>query len=96
MHYRIYITPTALIDLDEAITYYNGKSDGLGYRFSDEVHENFAAIAQHPEAFAERYKNVRGKLVKKFPYLILYRVNHSVQSVEVIRIFNTWQNPYWA
>jgi len=84
------------MDMDETVAYYNSKNDGLGYRFADEVHDNFASIAQNPDAFAERYKNVRGKLLKKFPYLILYRVNHANQSVEIIRLFNMWQNPYWG
>jgi hypothetical protein len=31
--YRIFITPTAIIDIDEAVAYYNSKSEGLGSGF---------------------------------------------------------------
>jgi len=46
MPYRIYITPTAVLDMDEIVTYCNGKRDGLGYRFADEAHDNFASLVQ--------------------------------------------------
>ena len=94
--YTIYITPPALIDIDEAVSYYNDKSFGLGFMFVDEVDANFTSIMHNPDAFAERYKTVRGKLLRRFPYLILYRTNHINKSIEVIRVFNTYQNPYWT
>lgn len=56
------------------VTYCNGKRDGLGYKFAGAAHEYFASIAQSPDAFAERYKNVRGKLIKTVPYLILHNI----------------------
>ena len=96
MAYIIYITPTALNDIEEAINYYNSKATNLGFKFADDVENNFLVIAQHPNAFAERYKGVRGKLLKRFPYLILYNANHQLQQVEVLRLFNTYQNPYWV
>ncbi len=96
MVYSSYLTPTALNDIDSAVNYYNDKVTDLGFRFADEVDISLQAIALQPNAYTERYKEVRGKLVKKFPYLILYRTNNSTQYVEVLRIFNTSLNPYWA
>lgn len=94
--YTIYITPPALNDIDEAVNYYNEKSYGLGYIFADEVEANFTSIALNPDAFRERYKAVRGKLLRRFPYLVLYRTNHANKSIEILRVFNTYQNPYWT
>lgn len=96
MAYTIYITPTALNDIDSAVNYYNDKVADLGFRFADEIDNSLQAIALQPNAYTERYRDVRGKLVKKFPYLILFRINTVIQNVEVVRIFNTSQNPYWA
>jgi len=96
MPYKIYITPAAIDDIDEAVNYYNAKVADLGFKFADDVEDNLAAIAEHPNAFTERYNNVRGKLLKRFPYLILYNVNHVIQNIEVIRLFNTYQNPFWG
>ncbi len=90
----VYMTPSAINDIEEALKYYNTKVTDLGFKFADEVDDNLESIAQNPYAFAERYKNVRGKLVKRFPYLILYKINDTTTVIEVIRVFNTYQNPY--
>ncbi len=96
MSYTIYITPAAINDIEATVNYYNDKAPGLGLRFADDVDNDFSAIALNPDAFAERYKNVRGKLLRKFPYLILYKINHFTQRIEVIRLFNAYQNPFWG
>ena len=66
MAYTVYITPSAINDIEEALLYYNGKVSDLGFEFADDVDKNLHSITQNPYAFAERYKNVRGKLLKKF------------------------------
>jgi toxin ParE1/3/4 len=93
--YTIYISANALNDISEAVDYWNSKREHLGYDFVDEVEASFSNIKQMPTAFSKRYKEVRGKLVKRFPYLILYQINTEQQTIEVLRIFNTYQNPYW-
>ena len=95
MTYRILITPTALLDISEAIKYYNTKANNLGYKFADDLENNLTQIALMPKAYSIRYKNVRAKLLKRFPFLILYTENEESNSIEVLRIFNTYQNQYW-
>lgn len=73
----IYITPSAINDIQEALEYYNTKVTDLGFKFADDVDDNLRGIAQNPYTFAERYKNVRGKLLKRFPYLILFSLCRS-------------------
>lgn len=80
MAYTIYITPAAIKDIQEALEYYNTKVIDLGFKFADDVDDNLGSIAGNPYAFAERYKNVRGKLLKRFPYLIFYRINDTASS----------------
>jgi hypothetical protein len=60
MAYCIYITPTAIEDINEAIDYYDEKVVGLGFKFSKDVEDNLNIIAQNPNAYAERYNSVRG------------------------------------
>ena len=93
MSYTIQITPTAIDDIAEAIDHYNALSTDLGNRFADIVAEYFDRIAAWPTATAVRYKNVRCKPMKRFPYLINYTIDESKQSVYILRLFNTWQNP---
>ncbi len=95
MVYKITITPSALNDLQEALDYYNEISPNLGYRITDEIDNSLTDIAKMPLAYSFRYKNVRAKLLPKFPYLIFFICNPDKQTITVLRIFNTHQSPYW-
>jgi plasmid stabilization system protein ParE len=95
MTYTINLTPPAVEDIQTAMDYYNSRSPNLGYRFTDEVDNSLQAIAKLPEAYGYRYKNVRAKLLYKFPFFIFFIIDDKKFTVEVLRIFNTSQEPYW-
>ena len=46
MAYSVYITPTAIKDIEEALGYYNSKVSNLGFRFTDDFDYNLQSIAQ--------------------------------------------------
>ena len=68
MPYSITITPPAVDDIDIAIAYYNTLATDLGYRFEDLITKYIEQIALTPTASAVRYKNIRCKPVKRFPF----------------------------
>jgi toxin ParE1/3/4 len=91
--YTILVTPTATEHLAVAIEYYNAVAVDLGYRFADLVAEYFQRIAELPTGSAIRYKNVRCKPMKRFPYLIMFTIDEAAHPVSILRIFNTYQEP---
>ena len=93
--YRILITPTALQDIDQAFCYYNAKLDGLGFEVTAAINAAFQKIAGFPNAYLRRYKDVRGKLLKRFSYLTLFQIDEISNSIKILRVFNTYQKPYW-
>lgn len=93
MPYTILVTPTATDDIAVAIEYYNLVATDLGYRFADLVAEYFDRIADLPTASAIRYKNVRCKPMKRFPYLIMFTIDEAAHAVNILRVFNTYQEP---
>lgn len=95
MAFVLTITPTALRDIAVAIEYYNEKAENLGYRFADLLDDYFVRIAAVPTASEVRYKNIRCKPMATFPYLIMYTMDQVSESVSIIRIFNTYQEPLW-
>lgn len=95
MPYTINLTPTAVEDIQTAMDYYNSRSPNLGFRFTDEVDNSLQAIAKMPEAYGYRYKNVRAKLLYKFPFLIFFIIDDNKFIVEVLRVFHASQEPYW-
>ena len=46
-----------------------------------------------PTAYDYRYKNIRVKLISRFPYLIFFVINESNTFVDILRILNTNQDP---
>jgi toxin ParE1/3/4 len=95
MAYSILISPAALRDLHAAVEYYNEKAENLGYRFADLVDDYFERIASVPTASSVRYKDIRCKPMATFPYLIMYTIDEATQTINILRIFNTWQEPLW-
>ena len=95
MSYTIFISPTAIRDLQAAVDYYNEKSENLGFRFADLVDNYFNRIAGFPTASSVRYKNIRCKPMATFPYLILYTLDEETETISILRIFNTYQDPLW-
>jgi hypothetical protein len=93
MSYSIFVTPTATNDIAAAIEYYNALSPDLGYRFADLVAIYFERITILPSASAVRYKNVRCKPMKRFPYLITFTIDEDNHFVSILRVFNTYQEP---
>jgi plasmid stabilization system protein ParE len=92
---EVFITPAALKDLQAAIDYYNQSAAGLGDKFGETIASFIEKIAENPFASAKRYKEIRCKPVIRFPYLILFVVDEVADSIQILRIFNTHQEPLW-
>ena len=95
MLFDINLTQSAINDIENGVGYFNGLSENLGYRFADEIDSGLTQILKMPTAYSFRYKNVRAKQVNKFPFLIYFVIDEEKLTIEVLRIFNTYQNPFW-
>ncbi len=82
----------ATIDIDQAFEYYNSRSYGLGFEFTDTLDTYFQKISRLPTASAIRYDNVRVKPIDTFPYTIHFTIEED-RSVIILRVFNTYQEP---
>jgi len=86
------LSDEAELDVEEGYGYYESKREGLGEEFLSDLDHAKSAILSNPVRFRFRHKNiVRGYVVRRFPYLILYTVTE--EGVDVIAVFNTRQNP---
>lgn len=72
MALKLKITPTAKKDIQEGMFYYNGKQKGLGKRFENQINETFRQIQKMPSSGSFIFENVRYKVVKRFPYIVVY------------------------
>jgi hypothetical protein len=64
--------PEAIVELDEAVKFYNGRHSGLGLEFAVEVRNGAARIEQHPKAWQLLGHRVRRYRLNRFPYGLVY------------------------
>ena len=81
-------------ELNEAAGYYEAEVAGLGMAFLAEVEHAIGSIREHPQACPRILQVVRKKLLRRFPYSILYSLVSS--NVRILAIANQKRRPlYW-
>jgi plasmid stabilization system protein ParE len=86
--------PPAEDELIAAAQYYQQQSAGLGSEFLSEVERTVAAILAYPEAAPRVKKDIRRRLLKRFPFGILYAV--AADEVVIVAVMHLRRRPgYW-
>lgn len=85
--------PRVVSDLKDAIAWYEERSLGLGDRFRAAVDVRFDEILGAPERFAFAFADADFRFVRlrRFPYLLLYRV--VADTVFVLGVFHSASDP---
>lgn len=94
MPHPVVLSTDAILDIHQAFEYYNTRSYGLGFEFTDTLDNYFKKISHLPTASAIRYDNVRVKPMDTFPFTIHFIIEPD-NSVIILRVFNTHQKPFW-
>ena len=85
----------AKVELNEAAQYYERDSPGLGAAFVTEVERCTAAILEHPEAGPIVTGAIRRRLLRRFPYGLLYRIRP--EQIRILAVMNLKRRPgYWV
>lgn len=86
--------PTAKIELNRAIDYYQECKPGLGLEFSKEVYSTIQRIRQYPNAWYRFTKNTRRCLTNRFPFGIIYQILSD--EILIIAVMHLNREPtYW-
>jgi plasmid stabilization system protein ParE len=91
MRPRLLVEPEAAAELDEAFTWYEGRTAGLGSEFLRAVRAVFALIRRNPEQFPRVRGDIRRALIRRFPYAVYYVVEPDY--VSVFAVIHTRQHP---
>ena len=87
--------PLAERELIGAARYYEIESPGLGGKFLDAAERCEQAILAHPHAGTVVRGHVRRRLMRSFPYALLYTV--SGETVRILAVMNLMRRPlYWV
>lgn len=91
MSLRIIARDEAEADIAQAALWYERQRAGLGREFIVAVDACFDLIARQPNVFPVVYRNARVGLLRKFPYLVVYRV--FPEFVAVIAVIHGRRHP---
>ena len=85
----------AKVELREAAQYYEAESPGLGVAFLAEAEHSVTMLLEHPESSPVVGRSVRRRLLRRFPYGLLYRVRG--EQVRILAVMNLRRRPaYWV
>jgi mRNA-degrading endonuclease RelE of RelBE toxin-antitoxin system len=93
MNFTIRYASEFFEDLQQGVDWYNDQQTGLGARFFKAVKDRIATVKMNPNGVAIRYKNVRCAKLKKFPYMIHFRILQEHNIIEIIAVYSTHRNP---
>jgi len=74
MSLRVVLRPEAQADLFETRDWYERQQVGLGKAFSESVEEALTRIEAMPQMYATVFHEVRRGKLRRFPYLVCYRI----------------------
>ena len=91
--FNIIINDAVADEIQEAVDYYKEKQKSLGNRFYTTVKRTLKSLQKDALLYQVKYKSVHCIKVKKFPYLIHYKVNQTSNTVHVYALICTHKNP---
>jgi plasmid stabilization system protein ParE len=87
----IILRPQAEADVMAARDWYASQTPELGAAFAESVHNVFLRIQAMPQMYAVAFRDVRRGGLRRFPYVIYYRVLSD--RIEVIAILHARRDP---
>lgn len=95
MTFAVVFHPAAAIEIEETEAWCAAERVEIGDAFVAELEATVARVAMNPLAAAERCPGVRQAQLRRFPYLVVFRVRGEV--VDVVAVADGHRAPrYWA
>ena len=92
---RVRLLAPAEEELVEAAAYYESRVPALGTNFLDIIEAAVEEIGQHPKRWPEVEPGVRRRVVRRFPYSLIYTVDH--EEISILAVMHHKQKPrYWV
>ena len=88
---ELIIRPEAEEELVDSIDWYEARSAGLGADFLRCVDVCLERIKRQPESYPVVHRGARMGLVRRFPFLVIYRVGDNL--ISVVAMFHAKRDP---
>ena len=89
--YNLAFKPEVYDDIKTAYDWYESQRVGLGEDFLLTLEDSYAKITRTPKLYQDIHKNVRRKLVRRFPYGLFFVLRGN--SVIVLAVLHTKREP---
>lgn len=86
MSLPVILRPEAEQDVEAASTWYDARRIGLGQDFLDRLNDALTQIGDRPELYAPAWQDIRPCRLKRFPFVVYYRV--LTDRVEVLAVMH--------
>ena len=94
MKKRVSFHELAEFELNDAKVFFENEKEGLGSRFLSAVEAGVAQIQQHPNASPVILQDIRCKVLRTFPYSIMFSVK--ADRIRILALANQKRRPfYW-
>lgn len=91
---RVTFHEDADAEVIEATCYYEGRTPGLGQMFLLDIEDAIGQICSNPEGFQLVGTEVRSKLLRRFPYSLMYAIDPD--RLRVVAVAHQRRRPgYW-
>jgi len=91
MQYKIEIRPLAVLEIIDAVDWYDEQREGLGTEFLNELDRFYETLYENPFIYSFYDEPIRQGKVSRFPYTVVYEIFES--SVVIYSVFMFRQNP---
>ncbi len=85
------LTEAAQADIEDAIVWYQSQAPEMVSEFREALRSIVRRIEQNPEQFPRSTSKTRRALLRRFPYLVLFRQKQDL--VVVVAVFHTSRDP---
>jgi plasmid stabilization system protein ParE len=85
------LSSEAEADLASAKVWYDNQQPGLGTRFVDTFDRLADSIRTNPEMYAKEFEDLRVAVMRRFPYLVVYRIDDD--QITVVAVYHVKRNP---
>lgn len=92
--YKVIFSPESILDIKDAQRYYGDIRKSLSDRFTEELDKVLISIKQNGQFAAVRYADIRCARIRKFPYLVHYKINDN-NRVIILAVYSTYKKPLW-
>lgn len=92
-HFNVVVNDAVADEIQDAVDYYKEKLKSLSARFYNSAKKSLKSLEHDALLYQVKYKDIRCAKVKKFPYLIHFKVNEKENTVYVYALICTYKNP---